>query len=284
MKNIIHQSTGKLIMGATLLLAIGGSFVNAETVMLEFRVANDNVANAAVAAAGFLPVYHAGYLYSGTGSADKHNYAQTYPVDLVENLNASVGELTITITGNNAFGGHVWQGGVTQPEDPALYVGSSIFMGEGFYFNTTDVPFTIAGFNEGDQISVYALYAGNNSAQSARVTIGSETNHAAAVDYNWGSTESPTIDNFTLINTIPFTVGADRSLTGSFSNNSTGVEGRISGMILVVTPIPEPSTWALIVTGVVLLAVLRLRSIGGQDGAAAQTNLAQSRRAAEPRS
>jgi hypothetical protein len=264
MKNIIHQSTGKLIMGATLLLAIGGSFANAETVMLEFRVANDNVANAAVEAAGFLPVYHANYLYEGPSSNNtKHNYAQWYLDNLVASLNTSVGDLTITITGasGNAFGGHKWQGGINEPaeEEAALYTGATTFTGEGIYFNTTDLPFTIAGFHAGDQISVYAL--GSNAASSARVTIGSETNHAIAVGYSDGNAVSPTIDNFTLINATPFTVGDDGLLTGLFSNNSSGAEGRLSGMILVVTPIPEPSTWALIVTGVALLAVLRRRQL-----------------------
>ncbi|MDR1145893.1 MAG: PEP-CTERM sorting domain-containing protein [Verrucomicrobiales bacterium] len=96
-----------------------------------------------------------------------------------------------------------------------------------------------------------------NNGGAAMVTIEGETTQALAVNFTSGT---PTIDNFTLINSTPFVVEADGLLKGSFNWDPViSGEGDIGGMILVITPIPEPSTWLLLTGGVSLLAVLRRR-------------------------
>ncbi|MDR1304855.1 MAG: PEP-CTERM sorting domain-containing protein [Verrucomicrobiales bacterium] len=237
---VIHQSIGKLIMISALMLTIGGSFANAETILLNFTVYDRD--DPTVAAAGWQSVW---YQYQAGTTSIQFNLG-----DLEQTFITEIGSQTFTLQGgsNNSIGAYI---------NTAVPVVNAITK-EGFYFNVNQFrPFSLSGFTEGDQISVYAISAWGGNGKAGTVTIGSETTQALAVDFTGGL---PTIDNFTLINNTPFTVGADGLLTGFFNYDTvTAGEGDIGGLILVVTPVPEPSTWLLLAGGVSLLAVLRRR-------------------------
>ncbi|MDR1146378.1 MAG: PEP-CTERM sorting domain-containing protein [Verrucomicrobiales bacterium] len=239
---VIHKSIGKLIMVSTLILTISGSFANAETILLNF--ATTNPTNPALADAGWLSIWYS--------QVPNPTY---FPVrftsgDLEQTFTTVIGSQIFTLQG--AAEGTV--GSYINGDKAA----TSPVTGEGFYVSSAHSrPFSLSGFSEGDQISVYAISAWDGNSRAGMVTIGSETTQALAVDFISGL---PTIDNFTLINNTPFTVSADGLLTGFFNwNTAAGSEGQIGGLILVVTPVPEPSTWLLLAGGVSLLAALRRR-------------------------
>ncbi|MDR1305744.1 MAG: PEP-CTERM sorting domain-containing protein [Verrucomicrobiales bacterium] len=234
MKNIIHKSAGKLIMGATLMLTLGGSFASAETIFLDFTTTSSNPPPA-----GWQAVW---YQYGeGNIAFNQGDLAQTFT----------------TVLGSQTF---TLQGGSGNAVGAYLNTSNAIpIMRDGFYFNMdASRSFSLSGFNEGDQISVYAISGWKGNANAGVVTIGSETTQALSVNFTSGT---PTIDNFTLINSTPFVVGVDGLLTGSFNWDTViSGEGDIGGMIFVVTSIiPEPSAWLLLAGGVSLLAVLRRR-------------------------
>ena len=137
----------------------------------------------------------------------------------------------------------------------------------GFYTfgnEVNDHTFTLTGLTPGSTVQLYAVAAWDGNGRGGVIQFGGSTTLAQTLG---DPGMSPTLANFTLINTTPLLVDLTGVVTGTL-NGAGGVgsasEGQVGGFIVEITPpaaIPEPSSVALLTAGgFVALAMVRRRN------------------------
>ncbi len=133
---------------------------------------------------------------------------------------------------------------------------------DGFYTfgnNGNDHTFTLSGLTPGSQVSLYAVSAWDGNGRGAQVTFGGSTTQAQVLGTPG---TSPTLANFTLINSAPAIADGTGTVTGAilgagYPGDPTS-EGQVGGMVFSITA-PEPSSALALAMGTALLLPLRRR-------------------------
>ena len=131
----------------------------------------------------------------------------------------------------------------------------------GFYNfgnDTNDHTFTLSGLPAGALVTLYAVSAWDGNGRGGTLVFGGSTTQAQVIG---DPGTAPTLANFTQIDALPAVVGLNGILTGTLNGAGgvgSGTEGQIGGFVFVVT-VPEPSTVAISVLGVMGLGVWTLR-------------------------
>jgi len=166
----------------------------------------------------------------------------------LNNISGVGGSATINATFGNFRAGDAGPGS-TQP-----------LTTDGFYIPAfgSAATFTFSNLTEGSTVDLYGIsawYSNVSNDYASRVTFGNGTAVAAATIGDPVGT-APTRANFTYIGSA--VVGISGSLSGSFQTGLTDeYEGQLGGLWIEVTAIPEPSTLAMLLGGVGLLAFRR---------------------------
>jgi hypothetical protein len=136
-----------------------------------------------------------------------------------------------------------------------------------------DHAFSLSGLNPGDVVSLYAVAAWDGNGRGAYVVFGNSGAGGVQAQTLGDPGTAPTLANFTLIGTG--TAGAGGILQGTLNGaagayttpDGTGVsfvdgqEGQVGAFVFDIAPVPEPSTFAMLGLGGLVLCFLRRKKI-----------------------
>jgi hypothetical protein len=132
-----------------------------------------------------------------------------------------------------------------------------------------DHAFSLSGLNPGDVVTLYAVAAWDGNGRGGYVVFGNSGANGVQAQTIPDPGTAPTLANYTVIGTgtaggsgilqgtLNGAAGAYTTANGTGTSFVDGQEGQVGAFVFDIAPVPEPSTFAMLGLGGVMLCFLR---------------------------
>ena len=132
-----------------------------------------------------------------------------------------------------------------------------------------DHAFSLSGLNSGDVVTLYAVAAWDGNGRGGYVVFGNSGANGVQAQTIPDPGTAPTLANYTVIGTgtaggsgilqgtLNGAAGAYTTANGTGTSFVDGQEGQVGAFVFDIAPVPEPSTFAMLGLGGVMLCFLR---------------------------